>query len=153
MEREWKILSRFRDFHKKAKNILENSARKIGKWIVEMDKLFNVSAIYLEDLNNLIKSVRSLLIKFRDKLYLMEYHRIQYWIEWEAKKHGLKVVYVDAYSSSRCPKCGNEMEEVGYRNFHCVKCGYENDRDVIAILYGSLTLSTASHMRDVSSNR
>lgn len=75
----------------------------------------------------------------------MQYRRIQYWIEWQAKKHGLKVVYVDPhYSSTHCPKCGKEMEEVAYRYFHCIKCGYENDRDVIAVmnLYGSLSLST-----------
>ncbi|WP_221929520.1 MULTISPECIES: hypothetical protein [unclassified Sulfolobus] len=36
------------------------------------------------------------------------------------------------------------MKGVGYRYFHCVNCGYENVREVIAImnLYGSLSLST-----------
>ncbi|MCY0850928.1 MAG: transposase, partial [Sulfuracidifex metallicus] len=40
---------------------------------------------------------------------------------------------------------------------HCPSCGYENDRDVVAITNlngrGSLTLSTAPQMRDVITNR
>jgi putative transposase len=50
----------------------------------------------------------------------MQYRRVQYWIEWQAKKSGLKIVYVDPRYSTHCPKC--------------VKCGYENDCDVIAIM-------------------
>ncbi|QKR00690.1 IS200/IS605 family element transposase accessory protein TnpB [Metallosphaera tengchongensis] len=161
-EKRWKenkrVLNRIRSYHRKARNILEDSARKVGKWIVEVANLLNVSAIFLEDLNNLIKRVKKLPGQFRDKLYLMQYRRLQYWIEWQAKKHGLKVVYVDPhYSSTSCPKCGSKMEEVGRRYFRCINCGYENDRDVIAIMNiygrGSLSLSTVPHMRDVNTNR
>ncbi|AOL16560.1 hypothetical protein BFU36_07465 [Sulfolobus sp. A20] len=70
-----KILSR--DFHKKAKNILEDSVKKVGKWIVDTAKLFNVSAVFLEDLDNMIKKVKRLPVDFRDRLYLIQYHRIQ----------------------------------------------------------------------------
>ncbi|BAB66867.1 putative transposase [Sulfurisphaera tokodaii str. 7] len=95
--------------------------------------------------------------EFRDKLYLMQYRRVQYWVEWQAKKHGLLVVYVNPrYSSVSCPKCGKKMVEVSYRWFKCI-CGYENDRDVIGIMNlnrrGSLTLSSAPQMRDVVPNR
>ncbi|QKR00339.1 IS200/IS605 family element transposase accessory protein TnpB [Metallosphaera tengchongensis] len=161
-EKRWKendrILNRVRSYHRKARDVLEDSAKKVGKWIAEVAESFNVSAIFLEDLNNLIKNVKKLPSEFRDRLYLVQYRRLQYWIEWQAKKHGLKVVYVDPhYSSTKCPKCGSKMEEVGYRYYRCTSCGYENDRDVIAImnLYGrgSLTLSTAPQMRDVTPNR
>ncbi|MCY0883988.1 MAG: zinc ribbon domain-containing protein, partial [Acidianus infernus] len=96
--------------------------------------------------------------EFHDKLYLMQYRRIQYWIEWQAKKHGMIVEYVNPrYSSVSCPKCGHKMVEIAYRYFHCPSCGYENDRDVIAVMNlngrGSLTLSTAPQMRDVIPNR
>ncbi len=100
--------------------------------------MYNVSAIFIEDLNNMNKNVSKLGKPFRDKLYLMQYRRIQYWIEWEAIKHGLEVVKVPAfYTSTRCPKCGSEMREYAHRQFRCVSCGYENDR-VIAVmnLYG-----------------
>jgi len=36
------------------------------------------------------------------------------------------------YSSVSSPKCSKKMEEVGYSWFKCT-CGYENNRDVIAI--------------------
>ena len=48
------------------------------------------------------------------------------------------------------------MNEVSYRWFKC-NCGYENDRDIIAIINlngrGSLSLLTAPHMRDVATNQ
>ncbi|QKR01081.1 IS200/IS605 family element transposase accessory protein TnpB [Metallosphaera tengchongensis] len=66
-----------RAYHKKPRNVLEDSARKIGKWIVEIAKSFNVLAILLEDLNDLIKSVKKRSPRFRDKLYLMQYRRLQ----------------------------------------------------------------------------
>jgi len=92
------------------------------------------------------------------KLYLMQYRRLKYWIVWQARKYGLIVEFVNPeYSSASCPKCGQKMREVGYRYFHCPSCGYENDRDVIAIVNlngrGSLSLSTAPYMRDVVPNR
>jgi putative transposase len=114
--------------------------------------MYNASA-FIEDLNNMNKNVSKLGKPFRDKLYLMQYRRIQYWIEWEAIKRGLKVVKVPAfYTSTRCPKCKGEMREYAHRQFRCVSCGYEDDRDVIGVmnLYGrgSLILSTAGQMRD-----
>nr|WP_246263823.1 zinc ribbon domain-containing protein [Metallosphaera tengchongensis] len=71
------------------------------------------------------------------------------------KKHGLKVVYVDPhYSSTSCPKCGKEMEEVGHRYFRC-QCGYEDDCDVISVmnLYGVLFPLDCPHMRDIAPSR
>ena len=104
-----------------------------------------------------IKKVKKLHKDFRDKLYLMQYRKIQYWIDWQARKHGLLIDYVfAAYSSIKCPKCNNKMNEVSYRWYKC-NCGYENDRDIIAIMNlngrGSLSLSTAPQMRDVAPNQ
>ncbi|WCM38571.1 IS200/IS605 family element transposase accessory protein TnpB [Sulfolobus islandicus] len=155
--RRWKenkrILHRIHSFHLKAKRIMEDFARKVGKWVVEIDEDFGANVIKLE---SLVKNVDKLPKEFRDKLYLMQYRRIQYWIEWQAKKHGILVQYVNpGYSSVSCPKCGKRMEEKGYRWFRC-SCGYENDRDVIAVMNlnrrGSLALSSAHQMRDVVPN-
>jgi transposase len=47
------------------------------------------------------------------------------------------------------------MKEIYYRWYKC-KCGYENNRDIIAIINlngGSLSLSTAPQMRDVIPNQ
>ena len=159
--RRWKenkrILYRVRSFHQKAKKVMEDFARKVGKWVVEIAEDFGANVVKLENLRNLIKNVDKLPKEFRDKLYLMQYRRIQYWIEWQAKKHGMIVKFVNPrYSSVSCPKCGRKMREVSHRWFRC-SCGYENDRDVIAITNlngrGSLTLSSAHQMRDVAPNR
>ena len=159
--RRWRgnkrILYRVRSFHQKARRIMEDFARKVGKWVVEIAEDFGANVIKLENLRNLIKNVDRLPREFRDKLYLMQYRRLQYWISWQARKHGMVIEFVNpSYSSVSCPKCCKRMEEVGYRWFKC-SCGYENDRDVIAIVNlnrrGSLTLSTAPQMRDVNPNR
>ncbi len=136
---------------------MEDFARKVGKWVVEVARMIGANFIKLESLKNLIKSVNKLPREFHDKLYLMQYRRLQYWIVWQAKKHGMIVEFVNPrYSSVSCPKCGQRMIEVSHRWFKC-SCGYENDRDVIAIMNlngrGSLTLSTAPQMRDVIPNR
>ncbi|BDB98527.1 RNA-guided endonuclease TnpB family protein [Saccharolobus caldissimus] len=152
-----RILYRIHSFHQKARRIMEDFARKVGKWVVEIARDFGANVIKLEKLENLIKNVDKLPKEFRDKLYLMQYCRIQYWVEWQARKHGILVQYVNPkYSSVLCPKCGKRMREISHRWFKC-SCGYENDRDVVAIVNlnrrGSLALSSAHHMRDVVPNR
>ncbi|PSN94218.1 transposase [Candidatus Marsarchaeota G2 archaeon ECH_B_2] len=160
--RRWRenkrILHRIHTFHLKARRIAEDYARKVGKWVVEVaERMTGANVIKLESLKNLIKNVDKLPKEFRDKLYLMQYHRLQYWICWQAKKHGMLVEFVNPrYSSVSCPKCGRKMVEVSHRWFKC-NCCYENDRDVIAITNlngrGSLTLSTTPQMRDVNPNQ
>jgi putative transposase len=159
--KRWKenknIKRRIKAFHIKAKNIAEDFARKVGRRIVEEAIKMNANVIILENLKNMIKHVKKLHKELRDKLYLMQYRKIQCWIDWQAKKHDLLIKYVSAfYSSIKCPKCKNKMKEISYRWLKC-KCGYENNRDIIAIMNlngrGSLSLSTAPHMRDVSPNQ
>jgi IS605 OrfB family transposase len=159
--KRWKenrnIKRRIMTFHLKAKNISEDFAKKVGKRIVDEAIRMNANVIILENLKNMIKHVKKLYKKFRDKLYLMQYRKIQYWIDWQAKKHGLLINYVyAAYSSITCPNCNRRMKEIYHRWFKC-NCGYENNRDIIAIMNlngrGSLSLSTAPQMRDVAPNQ
>lgn len=42
----------------------------------------------------MIKRVIELSKEYRDRLYLMQYRRIQFRVEWRAEKHGLVVEYV-----------------------------------------------------------
>ena len=117
---------------------MEDFARKVGKWVVDVARMYNANVIKLENLKNLIKHVGRLSPEYRDKLYLMQYRRIQYWISWQAEKHGILVQFVDPrYSSTTCPRCGAKMVETKHRWLKCPHCGYENDRDVIAILTSS----------------
>jgi len=159
--RRWRenrrILHRVHSFHLKARRVMEDFARKVGKWVVNVARIMGANVIKLENLRNLIESVDKLSREFHDKLYLMQYRSLQYWISWQARKHGMVIEFVNpSYSSVSCLKCGQKMREVSHRWFKC-NCGYENDRDVIAITNlngrGSLTLSTAPQMRDVNPNR
>ena len=89
-----RILYRVRSFHLKARKVMEDFARKVGRWVVDVEKRMGVKVIKLERLKNLIK-VDRLPREFRDKLYLMQYHRLQYWISWQAKKHGMVIEFVN----------------------------------------------------------
>jgi len=147
-----RIQNRIAHFFRRERSILMDFAKKVGRWIVDIALLFKANVIVLERLNRMIYNVGDLRKNYRLKLYLMQYRRIQKWIEWQAKKHGLKVIKVNpAYSSTACPKCGGKMKESGYRTLKCEKCGFEEHRDYIAVLNlygrGSLTLSTARQMK------
>jgi len=146
------ILNRIAHFFRRERNILIDFAKKVGKWVVKIALLLKANVIVLERLKKMIYHVGDLKKDYRLKLYLMQYRRVQKWIEWQAKKHGLRVVKVNpAHSSTTCPKCGADMKENGYRTFHCSKCGFEEHRDYVAVmnLYGrgSLNLSTAHGMK------
>jgi hypothetical protein len=56
-------------FHQKAKRVMEDFGRKVGKWVV--DEAERMDVIKLECFKNLIKSVDKLPREFRDKLYLI----------------------------------------------------------------------------------
>jgi len=147
-----KILNRIAHFFRRERNILTDFAKKVGKWVVEIALLLKANVIVLERLKKMISHVNDLKKDYRLKLYLMQYRRIQLWIEWQAKKYGLRVVKVNpAHSSTTCPKCGTLMKENGYRMLRCINCGFEEHRDYVSVLNlygrGSLTLSTAHGMK------
>jgi IS605 OrfB family transposase len=119
------IKRRIISFHIKAKNIANDFAKKVGKKVVDEAIKMNANEIILENLKNMIKYVKKLHKELRDKLYSMQYRRIQYRIYCQAKKHDLLIKYVSTfYSSIKCPKCNNKMKEISYRWYKC-NCGYE----------------------------
>ena len=129
------ILNRIRAFHEKAKNMLVDNARKVAHDIVTTAKRLGY-AVAREDLTGLKKSLRRLPKNHRTKLMLMGYSRIERWIDWQALKHEVPRVVVDARNtSSECPKCDfTGLEEIGYRRLKCPRCGFEGDRDEIGKL-------------------
>ncbi len=153
-----RIRGRIGAFHEKANNIVEDWAKKASLEIVKEAQDRSL-AIVREDLTGLIKAIRRLPKSHKTRLISLAYRRLEYWIDWQAQKHGVLVKAVDpAYSSSTCPVCGSRLAEVGYRRMKCSKCGFEEDRDVIAILNlermgGPLAAPTAPEMKDVSPNR
>ncbi|QKR00353.1 hypothetical protein GWK48_08170 [Metallosphaera tengchongensis] len=60
-------------FHRKARNMLEDSARKVYRWVVDVANSIYVSAIFSEDFNDMVKDVKKLSKEFRDNLYLVQY--------------------------------------------------------------------------------
>jgi transposase, IS605 OrfB family, central region len=157
------VRRRVRRFHRKARNIIEDWARKTAHIIMSLAKQGQL-AVAREDLTGLIESLRRLPKDHRVALIALGYRRLGYWIDWQAEKNGVPLFVVDpAGTSSTCPRCGAELVEVGYRRLRCPRCGLEADRDTIAVLNiekralskmgGSLATPTAPQVTDVSPNR
>jgi len=161
--RRSRVRRRIRYFHRKAKNIIEDWARKTAHRIISLAKQSQL-AVAREDLTGLLESIRRLPKDHRTVLIALGYRRLGYWIDWQAEKNGVPILVVDpAGTSSTCPRCGTKLVEAGHRRLRCPRCGLEADRDTIAILNierraldkmgGSLTTPTALQMTDVSPNR
>ena len=132
--RRRRVRGRIRYFHEKARNIIEDWARKTTREIVMIARN-NQLAIAREDLTNLVESLRKLPRDHRVALLMLSYRRLGFWIDWQSEKHGVPVVVVEPKgTSSTCPKCGGKLKENGYRRLKCPVCGFENDRDIIAVL-------------------
>jgi len=134
VERKSKRLQeRIRRLYKKARDVVEDWARKTAVRIVEEARRQSC-AVAVEDLTGLKEAIRKLPKEHRVRLMALAYRRLLWWIKWQATKRGVAVVEVDPRgTSTTCPKCGGKMEEVGHRRVKCVKCGFETGRDVVAI--------------------
>jgi IS605 OrfB family transposase len=129
------ILNRIRSYHRKARNILEDWARKTSLRIVGLAKRLGY-AVAREDLTGLINSLRKIESKdHRTKLIIMGYRRLGKWIDWQAEKQGVPLAIVNPNGiSSECSKHDSKLAESGYRRLKCPRCGFEADRDVVGKL-------------------
>jgi len=157
------ILSRVRHFHRRARNIVEDWARKTALAIITTAQTLQ-SAVAREDLTGLKEKFSEMSYEHRRRAVWMSYRKLAWWIDWQAAKRGVPVVVVDPKgTSTTCPRCGGKMEEVGHRRMRCTACGFEADRDVVAVLNierralsqmgGPLAAPTAPQMTDVAPNR
>ena len=159
------ILRRIGHFHRKARNIIEDWARKASREIAELAK--HQHAVAREDLTGLIEKLRELPGDHKVALLILSYRKLSFWIDWQCEKLGVPVVPVEPeHTSSICPNCSSRLKGNGYRQLKCPKCGLVEDRDRIAVLNiekrglellnlsgGSLTAPTAPQMTDVTPNR
>jgi len=125
-----------RSYHRKARNILEDWARKTSLRIVGLAKRLGY-AIAREDLTGMVNSLRKIKSKdHRTKLSIMGYSRLGKWIDWQAMKQGVPLAIVNPNgTSSKCSKCDSKgLKEVDYRRLRCPRCGFEGVRDVIGKL-------------------
>jgi len=157
------VRRRIRHFHRKARNIIEDWARRTSHMIISLAKQSQL-AVAREDLTGLVESLRKLPKDHRTALIALGYRRLAFWIDWQAEKNGVPLFVVEpAGTSTTCPRCGAKLVEVGHRRLRCPRCGLEADRDSIAVLNiegralskmgGSLATPTAPQMTDVSPNR
>ncbi len=157
------IRRRIRRFYRKARNIIEDWARRTAHTIISLARQGQL-AVAREDLTGLVEGLRRLPKSHRTALIALGYRRLAFWMDWQAEKNGVPLFVVEpAGTSSTCPRCGAKLVEVGHRRLRCPSCGLEADRDTIAILNierrtlskmgGSLITPTAPQMTDVSPNR
>jgi IS605 OrfB family transposase len=157
------ILNRIRYFNRKARKIVEDRAKKISYRITALAKQ-NQYAVAREDLTNLVENLRKLPKEHRVGLLTLSYRRLEQWIDWQCEKRGVPLAVVESKrTSTTCPKCSSKLMENSYRKMRCPKCGFEADRDTVAILnierkalpkmWGALIPLNAPQMTDVTPNR
>jgi putative transposase len=150
-------------FCSKARRIVEDWAKKVSHKIASLARQSQY-AVAREDLTGLVESLRKLPREHRVSLLILSYRRLEFWVDWQAEKHGAPLVVVEPRgTSSTCPRCSSKLVEGGYRRVRCPRCGFEADRDTVAVLNiervalskmgGSLTAPTAPQMTDVDPNR
>jgi len=159
--RRHSVLSRIRHFYRRARDIVEDWARKTALLLVITAQRMG-AAVAREDLTGLKERLSQLPYEHRKRTAWLAYRRLAWWIDWQAMKHGVPVVVVEPRgTSTTCPKCGLRLAEVKPRWMKCPKCNFEADRDVVAVLNiekraqmgGPLTAPTAPQMTDVTTNR
>jgi hypothetical protein len=79
------IRRRIRYFHRKARNIIENWARKTAHRIISLAKQGQL-AVAREDLTGLIESLRKLPKDHRTALIALGYRRLAFWIDWQPRR-------------------------------------------------------------------
>jgi putative transposase len=157
------IKRRIKSFHRKARNIIEDWAKKVSHTIASLAKQHQY-AVARENLTGLVKSLRKLPKEHKIALLMLSYRRLEQWIDWQCKKNGVPIIAVEPTgTSTTCPMCSSKLTENSYRKMRCRKCGFEADRDTVAILNiekralskmgGPLAAPTAPQMTDVSPNR
>ncbi len=129
------VLKRIRALGRRIRNVLEDFARKEAKKIIDFALQHGRDTIVVEDLTNLVENARKLKKPWRERLVLSSYRRLLQWIEWRAARHGLAVVKIDPRgTSSTCPVCGSKLFFEPGRRVRCGRCGFEADRDEVAVM-------------------
>jgi IS605 OrfB family transposase len=126
------VRDRVRYFHRRARSIVEDWAKKTSHKIVALAKQ-HLYAVAREDLTNLVESLRKLPKERRASL--LSYRKLEQWTDWQCEKNGVPVIVVEPRgTSTTCPRCNTKLNENSYRIMRCSGCGFEADRDTVAVL-------------------
>ena len=88
------IRLRMAHFHRKAKNVLEDWARKTSCKIAKAAKQMKY-AVAREDLTHLVDALRRLPKSHKTALLALGYRRLSWWLDWQAEKRGVPAVAVE----------------------------------------------------------
>jgi IS605 OrfB family transposase len=155
------VRDRIRYFHRRARNIVEDWAKKVSHKIASLAKQ-HLYAVAREDLTNLVDSLKKLPKEHRVSFLILSYRKLEQWIDWQCEKNGAPLIVVEPRgTSTTCPMCSSKLIENGYRRLRCLKCRFEADRDIVAVLnverkakmWGALIPLNALQMTDVIPNR
>jgi putative transposase len=112
---------------------VEDIYHKLANQIIDEAKELKASTIVLEELANIRKRIRRSK-ELNGRLNRWSFRKLQGIMEYKAGLAGLNVIYVDAKgTSSLCPICGGRLSLNRYRRLRCLRCGLEEDRDVMAV--------------------
>jgi len=87
------VRDRIRYFHKKARSIIEDWAKKVSHKIASLAKQ-HLYAVAREDLTDLVESLRKLPKEHRVSLLILSYRKLEHWIDWQCEKNGVPIIVV-----------------------------------------------------------
>ncbi|WP_048084335.1 RNA-guided endonuclease TnpB family protein [Archaeoglobus profundus] len=137
--RKWRYVKGIRNaisrWWSRINGITNDFVKQVSRRIVVFVKERGYDTIVLEDLNGLKDEQAKLRKSWRERFTFFAYRKLQNWIEWQAKKEGLAVVYVNpANTSKTCPKCKSLNTEFRERILICKDCGFTMNRDSVAVI-------------------
>jgi IS605 OrfB family transposase len=128
-----KILSRVKELHRKARNIVADWSWKLAKQII-LKTLKKGYAIALEDLEGLRENANSKSDAVARKFTMFAYRRLKHSIISKTLEYGVPVIIVDPRNtSSTCPRCGERLLYI-HRLAICGGCGFKADRDTVGAM-------------------
>ena len=131
--RSRRLLERIRRYHRRARNIIIDSTRKLALSIVRIAKRLGY-AVAVEDLTGLWHSRAGNGGRSAWLLSRFAYRKLIHAIITKAVEHNVPVVLVEpSGTSSTCPRCGARLQTRG-RSVVCPRCGLMLDRDYAAAI-------------------
>lgn len=111
-----------------------DSIHKITKLYVDYCIQKDISTVYYGDLDSCTRNTKKRMgKKLGQKLNEWSYGLLVRQLENKLSRHGIKLVKVkEYYTSKKCPSCGKLNKSKG-RNYIC-KCGYIQHRDVVGAI-------------------
>jgi len=124
-----KIIQRYAGRWRRRK---EHLLHVVAKRIVALATTFQ-ARIVLEDLRDIKSRILNKSRRLNRRLFLADFRKLQFLIEYKARWIGVPVSYVDPRRTSRlCPICGSPMTGLSQRELVCGRCGVVFDRDFAA---------------------